>query len=89
MVCEGVRQVDTRIAVVGIVVSNREEEAFKVNEVLSRYGHLIVGRMGLPYKDRGVSIISLIVDGTNDEIGAMTGKLGNIKGVKVKSVVTY
>ncbi|WHH61322.1 TM1266 family iron-only hydrogenase system putative regulator [Petroclostridium sp. X23] len=80
---------ETRIAVVGIIVSNREDEANKVNEILSNYGHLIVGRMGLPYKDKGISIISLIVDGTNDDIGAMTGKLGNIKGVKVKSVVTY
>ncbi|MEW6621792.1 MAG: TM1266 family iron-only hydrogenase system putative regulator [Bacillota bacterium] len=80
---------ETRIAVVGIVVSNREENARRVNEILTGYGHLIVGRMGIPYRDRGVSVISLIVDGTNDDIGALTGKLGNIKGVKVKSVVAY
>ncbi|MDK2799314.1 MAG: hypothetical protein PWP27_2633 [Clostridiales bacterium] len=81
--------VNTRIVVVGIVVSNREEDAKKVNDILSAYGHLIVGRMGIPYKDRGISVISIIVDGTNDDIGALTGKLGNIRGVKVKSVVTY
>jgi len=78
---------DNRIAVIGIVVSDREEEAKYVNEVLSMYGNIIVGRMGIPYRERGISIISLIVDGTNDDIGALTGKLGSIKGVKVRSVV--
>lgn len=80
---------DTRVAVIGIVVKNREECSRKVNDILSVYGHIIVGRMGIPYKDKGISVISLIVDGTNDDIGAVTGKLGNIEGVKVKSVVTY
>mgnify|MGYP000742745669 CR=1 FL=1 len=80
---------NNRIAVVGIVVSDREEEAKHVNEVLSMHGDIIVGRMGIPYRERGVCVISLIIDGTNDDIGALTGKLGNIKGVKVKSVVTY
>jgi putative iron-only hydrogenase system regulator len=78
---------DTRIAVIGIVIENRSESATKVNDIITNYGHLIVGRMGIPYKDRGLSVISLIIDGTNDDIGALTGKLGNIKGVKVKSVV--
>ena len=80
---------DTRIAVVGIIVENRKESAVKVNDIITKYGHLIVGRMGIPYKERGVSVISLIIDGTTDDIGALTGKLGNIKGVKVKSVVAY
>ena len=79
---------DTRIAVIGIVIENREETATKVNDIITLYGHLVVGRMGIPYKNRGVSVISLIIDGTTDDIGALTGKLGNIKGVKVKSVVT-
>ncbi len=80
---------NTRIAVVGIIVRNRKEDSEKVNDILSQYGHLVVGRMGIPYKDKGISVISLIVDGTNDDIGALTGKLGNIKGIKVKSAVTY
>lgn len=75
---------ENRVAVIGIIVNNREENAAKVNEILSNYGNLIVGRMGIPYKDRGVSVISIIVDGTNDKIGALTGKLGNIEGIKVK-----
>jgi len=76
---------DNRVAVIGILVDNREEKAAIVNEILSDYGGIIVGRIGLPYKERGVSIISIIADGTNDEIGALTGKLGNIRGIKVKA----
>jgi putative iron-only hydrogenase system regulator len=78
-----------RIAVIGIVISNREEVAKKVNDILSDFGRIIVGRMGIPYKEREISVMSIIVDGTNDEIGALTGKLGNIKGIKVKVALTY
>lgn len=77
-----------RIAVVGVVIENPTETAERVNDVLSHYGELIVGRMGIPYREKGISVISLIVDGTTDEISAMTGKLGGIAGVKVRSAVT-
>lgn len=80
-------EIQRRIAVVGLVIENREEAANRVNDVLSKYGHLIVGRMGIPYREKGISVISLIVDGTTDEISSMTGKLGNIHGVKVRSAV--
>lgn len=80
---------ESRIAIVGVVVSNRKQSADQVNTILSDYGDIIVGRMGIPYKDRGISVISIIVDGTSDDIGALTGKLGNVEGVKVKSVFTY
>ena len=79
---------ENRIAVVGIVIFHREESAKKVNEILSDFAHIIVGRMGIPYKEKGISVISLIVDGTTDEIGALTGKLGGISAVKVRSAVT-
>ncbi|PRX25081.1 putative iron-only hydrogenase system regulator [Orenia metallireducens] len=79
---------EKRIAVIGIVISDRMGAAAKVNDILAGYGDIIVGRMGLPYQDRGLNIISLIVDGSNDQIGALAGKLGNIQGVKVKSMVT-
>ncbi|MCX8130008.1 MAG: iron-only hydrogenase system regulator [Clostridia bacterium] len=78
-----------RVAVIGIVISNREEVARKVNDILSDFGRIIVGRMGIPYKEKEISVMSIIVDGTNDEIGALTGKLGNIKGIKVKVALTY
>lgn len=78
---------EKRLGVVAIVVEDLEK-AEDVNSVLHEFSNLIVGRMGIPYKDRGVSVISLIVDGTTDEISAMTGKLGKIIGVSVKSALT-
>lgn len=79
---------DNRLGVIGIVIEDREAAAARVNGLLSDYGHLIVGRMGIPYRDRDVSVISLIVDGDTDAIGALTGKLGSISGVQVKSALT-
>lgn len=79
---------DKRIAVIGIVISSQEQAVNKVNEILSKYALNIVGRMGVPKPEKGFSVIALIVEGTTDEIGALTGKLGSVKGVKVKSAVT-
>lgn len=76
-----------RIGVIGIVIEDRSK-APEINNILSHYSEIIIGRMGIPYKERALSVISLIVEGTNDEIGAMTGKLGNIKGVQVKSALS-
>ncbi len=80
---------ENRVAVIGIVLNNREASAEKVNEILGDYGDIIVGRMGIPYKERNISVISIIADGTGDQIGALTGKLGNINGIKVKVALTY
>lgn len=81
-------ETNRRLGVVAIVIKNREMSYSSVNEILHMYGNIIVGRMGIPYKDRNVSIISVIVDGTTDDIGAMTGKLGKLKDVFVKSMLT-
>lgn len=78
---------EKRVGVVGIVVEDREK-AKEVNEILSLHGDIIIGRMGIPYKERDISVISLIVDGTTDEISAMTGKLGKIPSVQVKAALT-
>lgn len=78
---------DKRIGVVGIVIEDLTHIS-EVNEVLSQYGSVIVGRMGIPYRERGVNVISLIVDGTTDEIGALTGKLGKFNGLSVKSALS-
>ncbi|NPV70221.1 MAG: CopG family transcriptional regulator [Firmicutes bacterium] len=83
-----VRQQDKRIGVVGIVVEDRVRVASRVQDILSKHGDIIVGRMGLPYKERDVAVIALIVDGTSDEVGALTGKLGSIPGVVVRSTLT-
>ena len=75
-----------RIGVIGIVVEDRDN-AQKINSILGEHNEVIVGRMGIPYRERGISVISLIIDGSTDEIGAMTGKLGNLKGVKVRTAL--
>lgn len=78
---------DTRIGVIGIVVEDLSV-VDKVNSLLHEYGHIIVGRMGIPYREKDVSVISVIVDGTNDEISSLTGKLGRINNISVKSMIT-
>lgn len=78
---------DKRICVVGIVIENLDNVSV-VNNILHDYSVIIVGRMGIPYREKGISVISLIVDGSMDEISAMTGKLGRIHGVTVKTAIT-
>lgn len=78
---------ESRIGVIGIVIEAREV-ASQVNAILSEYNELIVGRMGVPYRERNLSVVSLIVDGDTDAIGAMTGRLGNLRGVSVKAALT-
>jgi putative iron-only hydrogenase system regulator len=76
---------EQRIGFVGIIVYNREDAYQKLNEILHEFSSIIIGRLGLPYRERNLSIISLIVDGNNDEIGAMTGKIGQLPGVTIKT----
>ncbi|OPZ27639.1 MAG: hypothetical protein BWZ02_01569 [Lentisphaerae bacterium ADurb.BinA184] len=76
-----------RIGVVAILIADRQAAVARVNELLSEFGGLIVGRLGVPYRERNVSVIALLVDGTTDEIGAMTGRLGAVRGVKTKSLL--
>lgn len=79
---------ERRLGVVGIVIEDRETAAAKVNQILSDHGEIIVGRMGIPYRERNVAVIALIVDGTTDDIGSLTGKLGNLPGVQVRAALT-
>ena len=78
---------DQRIGVVAIVVEEFSR-AQEVNQILHDFGSLIVGRMGIPYREKDIFVISLILDGTNEEISALTGKLGNVKNVTVKAALT-
>ena len=80
-------QAKKRLGVLAIVIEDRSA-ADSVNGILSKAADIIVGRMGMPYKDRGVSVISLILDGTTDEINFVSGKLGHIDGVSVKVALT-
>lgn len=74
-----------RLAVIGIIIEN-SDFAEEVNDILHVYREYIVGRMGIPYRERSMSVISVIVDGPNDVISSMSGKLGMIEGVTSKAV---
>jgi len=76
-----------RLGIIGIIIQERDKAAAKVNNILSDHGEMIVGRMGLPFRERGISIIDLIIEATTDEVGALTGKLGMLDGVQVKSLL--
>lgn len=79
---------DTRLGFVGIVIEDRSQ-ATSVNEILSCFGSLIRGRIGIPDRETGTAVIGLIVEGGNDALGALTGRLGNLPGVQVKSALTH
>lgn len=76
-----------RVGVVAILVQDPARNATAVNAIISDFGRLVIGRMGVPYRERGVSIISLLVDGDTDELGAMTGRLGNLPGVRIRTLL--
>lgn len=73
-----------RLGVVAIIIQNRDS-ARQINEILTDFSHLIIGRLGLPQPQREISIISIIVEGTTDDIGAMTGKIGQVPHATVKT----
>ncbi len=76
---------DTRIALIGIIVED-ETSAASVNELLHEYSSYIIGRMGIPYRQKGVNIISIVVDAENNVISSLSGRLGMLKGISVKTV---
>lgn len=75
---------ETKVAVVAIIVENRNS-AEKLNAILHEYGEYIIGRMGVPYKAKGVNVISVVLDAPHDVISAMAGKIGNLPDVTVKT----
>jgi putative iron-only hydrogenase system regulator len=79
---------EKRLGFVGIIIHGRKKAAPVVNNVLTEFGELIMGRMGLPHVKKELSVIILIVNATTDEVGALTGKLGKINGVSVKSALS-
>ncbi len=76
---------DTRIALIGLIVEN-PDSVEQLNRVLHEYSPYIIGRMGLPYRERGISIISVVVDAPNGVISALSGKLGMLPGVSTKTL---
>lgn len=78
---------ENRIAVIGIIVEDTQM-AESVNSLLHQYGSYIVGRMGLPYRERRMSIISIVIDAPSDVISALSGKLGRLPGVTSQALYT-
>lgn len=75
---------DTRVALMSIIVENGDT-VNTLNELLHEYGNYIIGRMGIPYKAREISIISIAIDAPQDTISALAGKIGKLPGVSVKT----
>ncbi len=75
---------ETKVAVIAIVVENRDS-AERLNEILHDYADYIVGRMGIPYRAKNINIISVVVDAPHDVISALSGKIGNLPDVSVKT----
>lgn len=75
---------NTRIALIGIVVSNLDS-VNELNALLSQYGSYIIGRMGIPYREKNVSIISIAIDAPNDVISSLSGKIGMLPGISTKT----
>ena len=75
---------ETRVAVMGIIVENMDSVEL-LNSLLHEFGEFIIGRMGIPYRRRGISIVSIAIDAPQDVISALAGKIGNLDGISVKT----
>ena len=75
---------ETRVAVVGVIVEDIEQSE-QVNAILHEYSEYILGRMGIPYRERGVSIISIAIDAPQDVINTLSGRLGKLPGISAKT----
>ncbi len=75
---------ESRVAVMGIIVENTDSTE-ALNALLHEYRRIIIGRMGIPYSQRGICIVSIAVDGEETAISALAGKIGNLPGITVKT----
>ena len=75
---------DTKVAVVSIIVEDKEA-VNALNALLHAYGEYIIGRMGIPYREKGINVISIAVDAPQDTIAALSGRIGNLPGVSAKT----
>ena len=76
---------ENRVAVVSVIVENTEHTD-RLNEALHEYGRYIIGRMGIPYRAKDISVLSVVMDAPQEAINALTGKLGMIEGVSAKTL---
>lgn len=76
---------DNRVSVISIII-REEEAATAVNDLLHEFRQYVVGRMGIPYRDRGISIISVVIDAPGNVTSSLSGKLGMLEGVSAKTL---
>lgn len=76
---------ETRVAIIGIIVGNMESVE-KLNAILHQYASYMIGRLGIPYRQKKVSVISVAVDAPEDIISSLAGKIGKLDGVSAKTV---
>lgn len=76
--------IETRVAVISIIVEN-EDAAQKINEILHEYRSYVIGRMGIPYRNKGINIISVAVDAPQEKISALSGRIGRLPGTSAKT----
>ena len=81
---ENMAKTTNRVAVMAIIVEDREATEI-LNNLLHEYGKFIIGRMGIPYREKGIHIISIALDAPQDDISALAGKIGKINGISVKT----
>ncbi len=75
---------ETRVAVIGIIVENKESVP-ALNKLLSEYGEYIIGRMGIPYKEKKINVISIVIDAPQDVINTLSGNIGRLEGISSKT----
>lgn len=81
----GVIFLASRVAVISIIVE-KNDSVEQLNSILHSYGDYIIGRMGIPYRQRSISLISVAIDAPQDVISSLSGKIGNLPGVSAKTV---
>ena len=78
---------EKRLAVISLIIENRDRSP-EINAILSEFGEYVVGRMGVPYKERGVSVICVTVDAPAEVVNSITGKIGMLEGVTAKTLMS-
>ena len=76
---------ENRIALIGIILESRDA-VDELDHLLGQYGEYVIGRMGIPYREKGIHVISVALDAPNNVISALSGKLGMLPGVSTKTI---
>ena len=76
---------DTRVAIIGIILEKKDEVG-KLNSILHEYSNRIIGRMGMPYREKAINIITIVIDAPQDEINTLSGQIGKLSGITSKVI---